>query len=167
MTNVISNKFYDFINMYNAIIKHCMNKERTYDIKLAHINDTLSFKVIDKESKVILHNDNIHCTKEEAKLIYNMITSEFILNHNLKYAAYLPMDYNDIIEFIRKGNNNISINSVNYLNNNIPMKIHMLENSIFSLKIYLYEGIDEQTEILHQMAIEKAKNSYNNLVKIK
>ena len=96
MTNIINDKFYDFINMYNAIIKHCTNKQRTYDVKLSHINDTLYFKVIDKESKTILHNDNINCTKEESKLIYNMITSEFILNHNLKYAAYLPMDYNFI-----------------------------------------------------------------------
>ena len=166
MTNIINDKFYDFINMYNAIIKHCTNKQRTYDDKLSHINDTLYFKVIDKESKTILHNDNINCTKEESKLIYNMITSEFILNHNLKYAAYLPMDYNDVLEFIKKGDANIRSDSVNYLNNNIPIVTHMLENSIFSLKINLYEGIDEQTEILHQMAIDKVKNS-NQLTKIK
>ena len=160
MTNAINNKFYDFINMYNAIIRHCSNKNRYYDVKLYHINDTLYFKVTDKESNVILHNDGVVCSKEESKLLLNMITSEFILNHKLKYAAFSPMTNKDIVLFLRGSNDNqnITSNQFDYFNDGKAMKIHCLENSIFTLSIYHYEGV-EQTEILHQMANNKASRS--------
>lgn len=158
MLNANNNKFYDFINMYNAIIKHCSNKNRHYDIKLFYANDRLYFQVIDKESQVVLHNCDLECTKEESKLIYNMITSEFILNHQLKYAAYIPMNTSNIIEY-RKLNGcgeSIKLEKNTYFNNEQLMVIHSLENSIFTLNIYQYDGIDEQTNILHQSAINKA-----------
>lgn len=157
MTNSTSDKFYDFINMYNAIVKHCATKKRHYNISLFHIDDTLYFKVIDRETLSLIHNDSIECNLEESKLLYNMITSEFILNHQLKYAAYIPMSNDDIISFLKLSKNkpNLTTNQQDYFNNQQLMQIHTLENSIFTLNIYQYNGIDEQTELLHQMAIDK------------
>lgn len=158
MTNINNNKFYDFINMYNAIIKHCSNKDRHYDIKLFYVNDRLYFQVIDKESQVVLHNCDLECSKEESKLIYNMITSEFILNHQLKYAAYIPMNTSDIIEYrkLSGSEESIELEKNTHFNYEQSMVIHSLENSIFTLNVYQYDGIDEQTNILHQSAINKA-----------
>ena len=168
MINDNNNKFYDFINMYNAIIKHCSNKNRHYDIKLFYAKDRLYFQAIDKESHVMLHNCDLECTKEESKLIYNMITSEFILNHQLKYAAYKPMNTNDRIEYRKlNGSDTIIFGKNACFNNEQLMVIHSLENSIFTLNIYQYDGIDEQTNILHQNAINKANlcNSEHTLKK--
>ncbi len=161
MNNEINDKFYDFIDMYNAIIKHCANKGRHYDVRLYHVEGNLYFKITDKDTNFILHNDNIECTKEESKLIYNMITSEFILNHNLKYAAYVPMNSQDVLQYrsLVNGETNIKSDRVYYLNNGKPMQIHALENSIFTLNIHQYDGIDEQTELLHKMAISKVNQT--------
>ena len=158
----INDKFYDFINMYNAIIKHCSNKDRHYDIKLYYIEGILYFEVIDKDSNITLHNESVNCNKEESKLILDMITSEFILNHQLKYAAYLPMSNSDIIQYRSLSNEpmNNKTNQINYYNKMHSMQIHALENSCFTLKIYQYDGIDEQTELLHQIALNKI-SSFN------
>lgn len=158
--NDMNDKFYDFIDMYNAIIKHCANKERHYDVKLFYVEGKLYFQVIDTDSKIVLHNCDIECSQDESKLIYNMITSEFILNHQLKYAAYVPMNSSDILEYRRltKNKTNIQTERVYYTNNSKPMQIHALENTKFTLNIYQYNGIDEQTELLHKMAINKINN---------
>ena len=159
--NEMNNKFYDFINMYNAIIKHCSNSKRHFDVSLFFVEGKLYFQVTDTESSVLLHNCNLECTKAESKLVYNMITSEFILNHQLKYAAYVPMNSQDVLLYrsLTNKETNIKADKVYYLNNDKPMQIHALENTMFTLKIYEYDGIDRQTEILHQMAIEKANKT--------
>ena len=165
----LNEKFYNFINMYNAVIKHCSSKNRHYNVNLFHIEDKLYFQVIDKESQTTIHNTEITCNKDESKLLYSMITSEFILNHQLKYAAYVPMNNSDVLVYRNLLNNdaNIIAGRVYHLNNNHPMQIHALENTNFTLNIYQYEGIDEQTELLHQMAIQKISNNNQKLMKKK
>lgn len=169
MPNKINNKFYDFINMYNAIIKHCMNQERKYDIKLFFVEGKMYFQIIDKNSQVMLHNTELECNKEECDLIYYTITNEFILNHQIRFAAYSPMNEKDILLYhtLTKGNNNITSDERYYLNNNKPMQIHVLENTMFTLNIYQYDGVDTQTELLHDMALEKANARNHEIITLK
>ncbi len=157
ITNELNEKFYNFINMYNAVIKHCSNKNRRYDIKLFFINDSLHFQVIDQESEKVLHNSDLQCSKEESELICNTVTSEFVLNHPLKYAAYIPMNGDDILSYRKLSDEALEIlpGQYGYVNNGQLMVTHTLENTKFSLKIYLYDGIDKQTDLLHEKAIKK------------
>ena len=144
--------------MYNLIIKHCMNKNRTYDIRLFYIDGNLYFKITDKESNVVLHNDSLECSEEESKILCNLITSEFILNHALRYAAYIPMEFDDIALYNKLNNcqNPIKYKNNDYILLNEPLRIHVLENTTFTLNVYLFNGIDEDTEKLHHMAMDKA-----------
>lgn len=164
------NKFYDFINMYNSIIKHCSNENSHYSIRLYYIKNKLHLQVSDDQKNgLILHNCELNCTKEESDFILNGITNEFILNHNLKYAAYSAMTENDIFEYRIQGgdSSNIFIDKDCYRNNNTPMYIHRLENTMFSLNIYLYNGIDTQRSLLHEQAKKKARTNCSNLQYVK
>lgn len=173
LTANIDDKFYDFINMYNAIIKHCASKNRCYNINIYFAGNNLYFEISDKEKNIILHKDNVECNKDESKLLYNMITSEFILNHQLKLSAFRPMESEEIALFNCLSNCNKHISNDNryyYFNegktDNKKMLIHTLENSVFTLNIYEFYGIDEQTEFLHQMALNKV-NATNKKLSLK
>ena len=164
--NNTMNDYYDFINMYNAILKHCASKNRTYDIKLYYANDYLYFQIIDKETGEILHNDNIQCTENESHLILDMIASEFILNHQIRYAQYEHMTSDDILLLNRltNGKCQIEYSENGYRFKGEDMLIHKLENSVFSLRIYHFKGLDSRTKQLHEMALEKAYGDHTTYV---
>lgn len=151
-------KFYDFINMCNSIIKYYSNEDKHYSIMLFYVKDKLHFRIINDENGIIKHNCDLECNKENSDLIINSITSEFILNHDLKYVFSEPMQKNDIFLYRTLGGDtsNIVITSNSYLNNGKNMEIHTFENTKFSLKIFLYNGIDTQIELLHEKVKKKS-----------
>lgn len=156
--NSINTELYNFINMYNLIINHCANRKRTYNVDLFYINNSFNFRITDKESNKILHNDSIECTEEEAEIVSNLLSQEFVLNHKVKYSIYKNYHVTDRTLINADNANNYSFGPKEILYNGVPVKIHVLENSIFTLSVYLMNGINEKTDYVHYLALEKAYN---------
>lgn len=164
-------KFYDFINLYNLIIKHCAKKKRKYEILIYYLDSKLHLIIKDQFTKHSIFDDKIECNCDEAEMIENMITNEFILNHQINLSSFKKMAECDIASYYLSNKDaNVSFKKNTYYNeNNNPMVIHELVNSIFTLQIYHYNGLNDIIESLHKSALSKL-NSYNEnkrVIKIK
>lgn len=159
-----NNNLTDFINMYNAIIKHCTNKSNHFEIKLCFFQDKLYFKVIDNLNNTTLHNETIKYNYKEYNLIMNTITNEFIKSNIIIYASYIPINNNDA--FYLNQLKEINYNYQNIYHNDNTLYIHKLETSKYCLSIYQLNGISKETEKLHQKALEKIKNYNKNRISL-
>lgn len=156
------NKFYSFINMYNLIIDHCASKERTYQVDAYYINGEFYLKVLDKQSQKYIYDDSITCTEAEASMLANTMASEFVLNHRITLSSFANVSGHDVQNFyvLNGSNSNVSCKNNTYYNNDIQMQVFVLINSIFTLRIHYYNGVDEIAKQIHAQALEKL-NLYN------
>lgn len=152
----INDKFYDFINLYNLIIKLCAIKNKQYTIDLYYLNNNLYLQVKDIEDKQFIYNDTITCNEQEAEMIFNTVANEFILSHRITLASFRNLNQEEIFNYYRKNPNGDIINQTNVN----EMIIHELANSIFTLRIHHYNGVDLQTKLIHQKALEKLQSDY-------
>lgn len=157
-------KFYDFISIYNLLIKHCSEKENTYEINIFHINNELHIKFFNKETKKYIFDDTVSCNTQKALMITNTIANEFVLNHKITLSSFRNINSNEILQYYwySKNNNLKNINDFYFNENNQQMLIYEIANSNIILRIHYYNGINPIIDEIHHIALNKICNSNIN-----
>lgn len=164
-------KFYDFISIYNLLIKHCSTKNNTYEINVFHSGNKLHIKFLEKETNKYIYNDNIPCNNQEALMITNTIANEFVLNHQITLSSFKNVDIEDVNEYYWY-NEKINLKNIGnsyYNENNQKLLVYELKNNKFILRIHFYNGVNPIIEEIHHIALNKinSNNKTHTMIKVK
>ena len=144
-------KFYNFINLYNLLLLNLSKKERNYTIAFYYLNNEFNIEIEDYLTKQLVFKYNFECNKHEYDYLINLIGQEFILNHKITLPYFDDISFQDANKYY-KSKDSLK-NTLDYN----KAKVHKLRNSLFELRFHYFEGLNELSYKMQDMALEKLK----------
>jgi len=146
-------KYYEFINLYNLLIKNLKTKNDVFNIDIYHLNNEFTINIKSTSSGEIVFNYHFETNLAEFNYLVASIGNEFIDNHKINLPFFDNISQKDAKLYYQSFDSN-TIPFEHTLNYD-EAKVHILRNSKFELRIYYFKGLTNESFKMQDKALQK------------
>ena len=140
-------KLFNFLKLYNLLIENFREEEKQIEIAICYLNETFNIEINDKKERVFKYELKMPKDKYDYLVIY--LLKDFIENHAITLPFFTNLDHEDVKLYYN------SSDSINKPFDYDKAKIHLIKNNFITLKTYYFNGLNDISYQIQDIALSK------------
>ena len=140
-------KLFNFLKLYNLLIENFREEEKQIEIAIYYLNETFNIEIKDKKERVFKYELKMPKDKYDYLVIY--LLKDFIENYAITLPFFTNLDHEDVKLYYN------SSDSINKPFDYDKAKIHLIKNNFITLKTYYFNGLNDISYQIQDIALSK------------